>query len=396
MSFAASLTVDTNTEVPGKTTPSPMASSESRSSFLDDLDQALDDISSGSEDEDDADSDSARKNASFSHDDFNKEFHQIVSSEIASLTPGDLNDVRRPRLPRDRGWAAAFFILIPLSLLLPYLCNIFDGPSSPATKWAWGVMPILNVVLTYLVTFKIVSIMYRSDMSSDNSVGDFDSANPMSASMSTGISGFSSGENLGETERDVGNLLTRINVLKPLVLFVSVLFIFTFLSGAWAFAIPLILALLGDVRSRWRGSRGGGEDEKGRKTFFNALTNMALEILQNSLRKPRVMALVVSAQVLLLLPFAMLWSFSFLRAAQVEGGSGFLVMLVCGLGGYWGSRTVMKLLTIVGGGGVYLYFHRAGKIIESVSGGGGGGGGKKTEEEEQLMKTVTMKATSAV
>ena len=343
-----------------------------KNSFLDDLSEVLEELSDSDEE---------------SHPDFN--LHQIIADTADSvplpLSHAEIDEVRRPRGARDRGWSAAWFLLVPFSLIFPFFVSSSFSSNSdistPAAKFL-AIVPYLNILVSFLLTSKILTLLYAATPHPSNLSSVEISSSPMSSSASASASPSPSPspsipETLDDSIDEVGTLITSVAAMRPLLLLTSALFIIIFLpSSSFPYIFIPSLPLLTFLATACRASNNGNNGNNGNndndndydnsdsaKKFFTALTSSALSILKQTYRKPRLHPLLLSFHILLLGPLLLLQISSFTHSLTTDSK---ILILVCAAGGVWGTRIVKELVGMIGAGGVYLYFSRASKVVDEV------------------------------
>jgi hypothetical protein len=238
-----------------------------------------------------------------------------------------------PRRPRDIKWVISFLTIVPFILIITSCLT--PKPSNallPQSKIASS-LNFYAVFFAFISALILVRLLYRS-----MGGGDGDDARHVASQVLVAFAPISVG----------------VNILIMLFIYFK-----TPTSKGWCF-IPFFFLIRSLIAIRqWRTSSSTYE---GRQAFFQALCNMALDILSRSLRRSsffRVVAALVCVQFMVVL----LWRHALLGA--IYHGSIFWLLLSL-LAGKWATGVIASLLSVVASGGITSWFVQQALAIESM------------------------------
>lgn len=231
---------------------------------------------------------------------------------------------RPPRRPRDIPWLVGFFIFVPLALLVTSFLTVdAEEGSKVALSKASKRASFYGILLAFAAAMVFARLLYRTIGG-----GDGDDARHVASQVIMAFAPISLG---------VHTLLVICIYLKtPNALGWSVI-------PLWFLARDLF------AMRQWRttASTAGG-----RQAFFQALCNMALDILSRSLRRSSFYRAVVALVTVQL--FVVWWWRAALLGALRHGSTFWLIVAL--IAGKWATGLVARLLGLVASGGVTTWF----------------------------------------
>jgi hypothetical protein len=241
---------------------------------------------------------------------------------------------RPPRRPRDIPWLVAFFVFVPLSLLIAScLSEDPDEASQVAMSRASRRSSFFGLLLAFGASLGFARLLYKS---------------------------MGGGE--GEDARHIAWQV--IMAFAPISLGVHtllVLCIYLKTRNALGWSIIPLWFLARDLFAmrQWRttASTAGG-----RQAFFQALCNMALDILSRSLRRSSFYRAVVGLVTIQLL-VVFWWRAALLGALRHGSTFWFFVALIAGK---WATGLVARMLGLVASGGVTTWFVQQSVVMEEI------------------------------
>lgn len=241
---------------------------------------------------------------------------------------------RPPRRPRDMRWAIVFFIVVPLSLLTAScLSTSIENGSAVAISRASRRSSSFAVFCAFAIALGCARLMYRTMGGGD-----------------------------GDDARHIASQF--ILAFAPISLGIHALLVgCIFLKFPNAFSMSLIpIWFLGRDLFAMRQWRTTASTAGGRQAFFQALCNMALDILSRSLRRSSFYRAVV---VLLSFQFVVVWCWRAALLGALRHGSSFW-LLVALITGKWATGTSARLLGLVASGGVTTWFVHQSHVIDEL------------------------------
>ena len=265
---------------------------------------------------------------------------------------------QRPRWPRDLSWAVAFCMFVPLSLLWPiWMEQVHYSPDFSSSSWVALVHPPLSTATMHALWWGTVATFFLSRWFYRTAPGP-------------------DGE---EARHALTQVLVGAATACTMISLVLVITVWVWLPHARvAVLLPLWFALhhvvwwMRHVRQSFRGrlfmgerrvhaaslSTAGGvtDSHNADMAYFQALANMALDLLSQSLRRAsflRVLSAILMVQTMVLF----LWRWALLGALATIATTNsslwsWLCFLAALVGGKWATGTVTRLLTLVASGGV--------------------------------------------
>lgn len=234
--------------------------------------------------------------------------------------------------PRDVSWAAAFCIVVPLSLLLPMMFAP-SGDSWLATATAPRLATLHTLLWGYVAALLLSRLLYRTMGGGD-----------------------------GDDARHVASQVLLASAPISISVYIClVLSLYFMLPKALHYAVIPLWFLARDLYlfRRWKMT---ATTPGGRQAFFQALSCLALDILSRSLRRSSFYR-IISALLVVQLVFIMWWRLALMAAMQ--SGSFFWVC-VAALGGKWATGTVARLLSLVASGGICSWFSEQNSLVEEL------------------------------
>ena len=231
---------------------------------------------------------------------------------------------RPPRRPRDVPWLVGFILFVPMALLI---CTFLRPSPTKGARLALSNAAVTAtfycLLLALVASFVLARILYRTP---------------------------SGGE--GDDPRAVAS--QAMLAFAPISLAVHPLLaicIYFKAPGALGFAL-IPIGLL--VRDLWamRMWRRTASTAGGRQAFFQAITNMALDILSRSLRRSTFFTTVLAITTF---QFLVVWWWRRALLGALARGNGFW-LLVALLAGKWATGTVARILGFVASGGIVSWF----------------------------------------
>lgn len=267
------------------------------------------------------------------YDDSNR-FSSIANPAVSSHRDRALPSARR--WSRDVEWAAAFVVIVPLSLLLPIIFCRDKAREMGTESWmATAPAPRLATLHTLLwgygATLLLSRLLYRT-------LGGGD------------------GDDARHAASQVLLLSAPISV-SVYVLLVVVMYLF--LPHAWLFLLVPLWYLARDI-FLFRSWKMTATTPGGRQAFFQALTCMTLDILSRSLRRSSFYRIVSFLVVVQLVVIAW-WRWALLAALKSQNVAW---ILMAGLGGKWATGTVARLLTLIAAGGIHSWFAEQDALVQ--------------------------------
>lgn len=252
----------------------------------------------------------------------------VVSNQQPTHRP------RPPRRPRDIPWLVGFIVVVPLSLLIAScLSTDTEEGSLVATSKASRRSSFYGLILAFGAAQIFARLMYRTMGGGD-----------------------------GEDARHVASQV--ILAFAPISLGVHCLILvcmYLRTSNALSWSIIPLWFLARDIFAmrQWRttASTAGG-----RQAFFQALCNMALDILSRSLRRSsfyRMVGALVGVQL------CVIWWWRSALLGALRHGSTFWLIVVL-VSGKWASSVVARLLGLVASGGVTNWFVQQTLVMEEM------------------------------
>eukprot|EP00934_Nitzschia_sp_Nitz4_P005288 Nitzschia sp. Nitz4//scaffold198_size39746//1420//3550//NITZ4_007596-RA/size39746-augustus-gene-0.0-mRNA-1//1//CDS//3329540503//5278//frame0 len=274
--------------------------------------------------------------------------------QFASITSEAHNDnkaVPRPaqaprwtpsvrRWPRDVSWAVGFGVIVPASLLLPFLfSSLPTSTPHPTDIWLANIaaprLATLHTLLWGYVAALIISrLLYRT-----LGGGDGDDARHLASQM----------------------LLLSAPVSITVYILLILAIYFWVPKGLWYAIIPLWF-LARDL-FLFRSWKITATTPGGRQAFFQALTCMTLDILSRSLRRSsfyRIVSLLLIVQLIVIA----WWRMAILAALRSQS---LLWIVFALLGGKWATGTVARLLTLISAGGIASWFAEQDALVQGMS-----------------------------
>jgi hypothetical protein len=255
---------------------------------------------------------------------------RITSADVPSArSHPPTHRPRAPTRPRDLGWAVAWLLFVPTSLVWTSTMRSHNAnPDDVKADSQVALCVFYALVLTYGATILLGRLFYRTMGGADG-----DDARHIASQVLLGFCPLSV---------MVYPILILVLYWKaPLVLW----------KYGW---IPL---LAGIREFFW-----ALQHFRSRQTFFSALMVMALDILSRSLRRmsfARTIGLLMGLQ----LAMVVWWKLAVFGAWNSGRMVPFAVALIAGL---WLTRTVARLLSLIAAGGVTAWFAQQSLMMEEM------------------------------
>lgn len=259
--------------------------------------------------------------------------NRIDGGEPRSV-PQPAHRPRPPRRPRDISWIVAFFLFVPLTLVVAscLASNPQEG-SLVALSKASRRASFYGVLFAFAAALGFARLMYRT-----TGGGDGDDARHIASQVIV--------------------TFAPISIAVYSLLMLSIYLKAPNASG-WCFVPFWFLARDLFAMRQWRTT---ASTSGGRQAFFQALCNMALDILSRSLRRSSFYRAVIA---LLCVQFlVVLYWRSALLGALRHGSTFWFIMAL--LAGKWATGVVGRLLGIVASGGVTAWFVQQSLVIEEI------------------------------
>lgn len=263
----------------------------------------------------------------------NNFMNRIDGGERGSV-PQPTHRSRPPRHPRDVRWLVAFFIFVPVSLLVSSCLTANPDEGSPvALSKASKRASFYAIMLTFAAAMGLARAMYRTMGGGD-----------------------------GDDARHIASLM--IVTFVPISLGVHtflILCIYLNTPNAISWCIIPLCFLVRDLFAmrQWRTT---ASTPGGRQAFFQAICNMALDILSRSLRRSSFYRAVVALVGLQLI--VVFWWRSAILGALSHGSTFWLIMAL--LAGKWATGVVGRLLGLVASGGITAWFVQQSLVMEDA------------------------------
>lgn len=260
---------------------------------------------------------------------------RIEASRIYQRQPLPTNHrPRPPRRPRDIPWLVAFYLFVPLALVI---CTSLRRSTAYGNPIALNAMTerasLYAIFLAYLGTLLLARLLYRT-----SGGGEGDDARHVASQFIMAFAPISLG-------------------IHPLLM----LLIYRKTPKAIHYALIPLWFLLRDVWAmrQWRttASTAGG-----RQAFFQALVNMALDILSRSLRRSSFYRIVI---IVLTLQFVVTWWWQSALLGALGHGSA-MWFFVAFVAGKWATGTMARILGLIASGGVTSWFAQQSLLMESM------------------------------
>ena len=240
------------------------------------------------------------------------------------------------RMPRDVQWAVAFWLVVPLSLVLPLIVGppvvrVVGTETWMATAPAPRLATLHTLLWGYGVSLVLSRVLYRT-------LGGGD------------------GDDARHVASQVLLLSAPISVSVYVLLVVVIYFL---LPHAWFFLLVPAWYLARDI-FLFRSWKMTATTPGGRQAFFQALTCMTLDILSRSLRRSSFYRIVSLLLVVQLVVIAW-WRWALLAALRSQS---LVWILVAGLGGKWATGTVARLLSLIAAGGIHSWFAEQEALVQ--------------------------------
>lgn len=307
----------------------------------------------------------------------------------------DTRPATPPRWPRDIPWAVAFWLFTPVALLYPLVTapntststsssdSASSTPSSSTSAHPLGSHPLSTASLhavwwAAVATFLLSRILYRSMAG-----GDGEDARHQAAQLLTISAPLSVGASLALTFFLWWACPTaRWAVLVPLWYTIRDLYLFRRWKRRHE-AFVTTTSLTPDTNTSTTTSTANtvqyvrhNNNEAGtssRQAFFQALTDMALDILSRSLRRSsfyRVLSVLLLVQLWVLL----LWRWAILAALAKLGTNypasnnhhALIALILALVAGKWATGLVARLLTLLACGGVTSWFMEQSALLRDM------------------------------
>ena len=259
--------------------------------------------------------------------------------------------LQRKKWPKDISWAVAFWMFVPIGLLVPLLRYGGSGSgggtdsSSPATttnaSWLATATPPRSATLHTLFWGLVVAVvvlprlLYRT----------------------------SGGVGAGDDARHFATQFLLVSApLSACVYLALVGATYWMLPSAfWPYGLIPTWCLARDLYlfRRWKMT---STTPGGRQAFFQALACASLDILSRSLKRKalyRILVIVITGQ----FGVVALWRLSLLAA--LRSGS-FVWATIAFVGGKWATGTIARLLTLMACGGVSNWFAEQSALLEGM------------------------------
>ncbi|VEU33620.1 unnamed protein product [Pseudo-nitzschia multistriata] len=285
------------------------------------------------------------------------------------------NRLRRKQWPKDISWAVAFWMIVPVGLLVPLIwyggsngnAGATTSSSSSETLWLAAAMSPRSATLHTLAWGVIVAalILPRLLYRTSGGVGQGDDARHFASQLLLVSAPVSACVYLG--------LLVGIYVMLP--------------NAFWPFGLIPLWYLSRDLYlfRRWKMT---STIPGGRQAFFQALACAALDILSRSLKRKvfyRAVVIVILGQ----FGVISLWRLSLMAALR----SGSVVWAaIAFVGGKWATGTVARLLTLTACGGVSNWFAEQTSLIEGM---GQMEGRRERRHQEDRDETIEFTSISS-
>mmetsp|Transcript_20205 Transcript_20205/g.22580 ORF Transcript_20205/g.22580 Transcript_20205/m.22580 type:complete len:711 (-) Transcript_20205:201-2333(-) len=263
------------------------------------------------------------------------EMNRIDGGErILSPLNQDFTRPRPPRRPRDIRWAIAFCAVVPLSLLVSsFLSKSLDHGSKVAISPASKRTSFYGMIFSFGISLICARFMYRT-----MSGGDGEDARHFVSQLVLASAPISLG---------VHTLLAICIIMKtPNAFHLSIIPI-------WFIARDMF------AMRQWRTT---ASTSGGRQAFFQALCNMALDILSRSLRRSSFYRAVT---ILLSIQFIVVWWWRAALLGALRHGGLFWILIAL-FSGKWATGFTARLLSLVASGGVTIWFGHQSQIIEEI------------------------------
>ena len=259
--------------------------------------------------------------------------NRIDGGERRSV-PQPAHRPRPPRRPRDIGWIVAFFLFVPLSLFVAscLTSNPNEG-SLVALSKASRRASYYAIFLAFAAALGFARLMYRTTGGGD-----------------------------GDDARHIASqVIVTFAPISIAVYSLLMLSIYLKTPNALGWCLIPFWFLVRDLFAmrQWRTTTS---TLGGRQAFFQALCNMALDILSRSLRRSSFYRAVVALLCVQLI--VVLWWRSALLGALRHGSTFWFIMAL--LAGKWATGVVGRLLGIVASGGVTAWFVQQNLLIEEI------------------------------
>lgn len=262
-------------------------------------------------------------------------------------TAGALVVARKPKWPRDLPWTVTFFLLVPTTLIYPLVRGGVGSDSSSRSQLSKHPLSFATLHAITWTTVAVILVtrgLYRSAAG-----GEGDSARSRAAFVMA--------------------TAAPCSVVVYVALAVTVWLACP--TTRYAALLPAFYALR-DVYSlrRWnRRTPQTGAGYASRIAFFQAVTNMALDILSRSLRRASFYR-ALSAILLLQLNVLLWWRASLLGALSMSlSGSyySYVLLLLTFGAGKWAAATIMRMLTLLASAGVMHWCAEQGALLSEMS-----------------------------
>lgn len=259
-------------------------------------------------------------------------FMNRIDGGERGLVPQATHRPRPPRHPRDVRWLVAFFLFVPFSLLVSSCLTANPEEGSPvALSKASKRASFYAILLTFAAAMGLARLMYRTMGGGD-----------------------------GDDARHVASQI--IVTFAPITLGVHALLtlcIYLNTPNAVSWCIIPLCFLVRDLFAmrQWQTT---ASTPGGRQAFFQAICNMALDILSRSLRRSSFYRAVV-ALVCVQLIVVFSWRSALLGALSHGSTFWFIVALVAGK---WATGVVGRLLGLVASGGITTWFVQQSLVID--------------------------------
>lgn len=259
-------------------------------------------------------------------------FMNRIDGGERGLVPQATHRPRPPRHPRDVRWLVAFLLFVPFSLLMSSCLTTNPEEGSPvALSKASKRASFYAILLTFAAAMGLARLMYRT-----TGGGDGDDARHIASQILVTFAPITLG----------------VHTLLTLCIYFN-----TPNAVSWCIIPLCFLARDLFAMRQWRTT---ASTPGGRQAFFQAICNMALDILSRSLRRSSFYRAVV-ALVCVQLVVVFWWRSALLGALSHGSAFWFIIAL---LAGKWATGVVGRLLGLVASGGITTWFVQQSLVMD--------------------------------